>query len=116
MWIRDACYPEMTSALNLAYARNCVCKCPRLRLLRPRLNAYQPHHSAVLVLQQMTVIDKRTDAIGVAEVHANLHTWVDRRLPVPERNVDRIAQKWLVDRQPEPLHQHEMDLVDVKCV
>lgn len=35
-----------------------------------RFYANQPHHSAILMFEKMTMVHKRTDGVGVAKIHS----------------------------------------------
>ena len=74
------------------------------------------HHAAVLVFEQMAVVDKSADAIGIAEIHPQANARIGQALAVPEGDVDCVAQERLADGNAKPLHENEMDLVNVKGV
>ena len=42
----------------------------RIQRFKLRLHADRSHHAAILVLEQVTVIDECADRVGVSEVHA----------------------------------------------
>jgi hypothetical protein len=81
---------------------------------RNRENTYRTYHSAVFVLQQMAVIDKRPYGIWIAKIHPQGHAWIGRALSLPVRHIDGVPQERLIDWCAVPLRKHEMDLVDVK--
>ena len=37
------------------------------------LDAYEPHHAAIFVFEQMTVKGKKTDGVGIAEIDSQLY-------------------------------------------
>ena len=62
------------------------------------------------------MIRKRPHCVRVAKIHAQLYRRELRAFSIPVGHVDGVAQKRLVYRHAVPVHQHEMDLVDVKRV
>src|ERR1700751_2376603 len=78
------------------------------------LDADSSHHAAVLVLEDVAVIDEGADGVWIAEIHAQAHARILQHASAVVGDVDRIAQKRLVDRKSGPVEQLEMKLVDVK--
>src|ERR1700722_8307417 len=64
----------------------------------------------------MAVIRKSADDRWIAEVHAEFYAGIFGGFSIPERNVDHVAQKWLVDDDTEPFGEHEVDLVNMEGV
>src|ERR1022692_180841 len=81
-----------------------------------RLDMNQAHHAPVFMFQQVAMIGERSDGIRVAEIHAQLHTRVLRSLAVPVSDIDGVSQERFVERNAVPLHEHEMQLMNVERV
>ena len=67
------------------------------------------------MIQQMAMINKRSDYRGIAEVHAQFDAGI-RPLPTPVVHTHGIAQVRLIHRRTVRLQQQEVQLMDVKCV
>src|SRR5580698_1545798 len=80
------------------------------------VDANRPHHSAVLVLEQMTVIDQRADGVRISKVHAQPHARILKRPAVVVGHINGVAQEGLVDGHAVKAHQNELQLMDVESV
>ncbi len=69
----------------------------------------------VFVLQNVAVVDKGSDDVGIAEVHAHLDAGI-RAAAVPVRDVDGIADRGIVDRLAIDRENLEVNLVDMEDV
>ena len=79
-------------------------------------HADHSHHPGIFVLEQVAVIDKGSDGVRIAKVHADAHTRVLQHLAREIRDVDGVAQERFIHRRAVPVHQRKMQLVDVKGV
>src|SRR5580704_13430520 len=90
-------------------------KCSSFGIWRSRgFHPNQPHHPAIFMLQKVTVIHESSYRIRIAKIHAQPDARIFERAPVVIRNVDGIAQKWLVHRPSAIVEQHEMQLMNVE--
>src|SRR5271155_3837890 len=64
----------------------------------------------------MTMIWKRTDNIGAAKIHAQLHAGIGQHFVFVKRNVNGVAKKRLVYAHARIFEQQEVKLMDVECV
>src|ERR1700722_18450615 len=71
-----------------------------------RQDTNRPHHAAVLMLEQVAVIDERPHRVRVPEIHPQTHARVVKHPVGVIRNVDRVAQERLIDGCPGPVHEH----------
>lgn len=76
----------------------------------------ESHHSVILMLQEMTVVDEIADGIRIAEIQAQSDTRIDQRPAVIVRDVHRVAEKRLIHRPSQIVEKHEMQLMNVKCM
>ena len=74
------------------------------------------HHAFVFVLQQMTVIGKDPNDVGIAKIHTHSNTWVGQRAPSEVWDVHGIAKEVLVHVAFHVLEQQEMKLMDMECM
>src|ERR1700744_87260 len=74
------------------------------------------HHAAVLMLEDVTVVDEGADDVGIPEIHPQTHARILQHAIVVIGNVHGIAQERLVDRDARPVEQLEMKLMDVKIM
>ena len=66
----------------------------RLRLRR--LHSDQAHHSTILMLQEMAMINERPHGIRIAKIHPQSNTGIFKRFAGIVGNVDGIAKKRLI--------------------
>ena len=81
-----------------------------------RLHANQPHHSSILMLQKMAMVDKGADRIRVAKIHSQFDAGILERFAVEVRNVYGVPQKRLVYGAAEIIQQHEVHLMNMERV
>lgn len=80
-----------------------------------RLNSYNTHHSAIEMLDDVTMKWNYANDVRVAEVHAHNDAGVLFNT-IPRRQVHCIAQSRFFPANPSPPHYYEMELMYVECV
>jgi len=72
--------------------------------------------SSIFMLQEMAAIEEIADSIRIAKVHPQLDAGIFKSAAIIVRNVYRIAEKRLVHNPALIIDQHEMQLMNVKCM
>jgi hypothetical protein len=80
------------------------------------IHSYRSHHPFVLVLQKMTMIDKRAHDVRVAEIHAQTNAGINQRAAVIVRHVYGVAKKVLIDLPSRIIEQKEVQLMNMEGV
>ena len=68
----------------------------RLQLGARGFDSNQAHHAVVFMLEEVAVIEERSDGIWVAKIHAQSDARIRERPAIVKGHVDRIAKKRLV--------------------